>query len=866
MVQIHFKGKGRKEKKMKKRERTYSGTKSNEISEREIRNRQIARQAAAEGIVLLKNEGLLPIGKGSKAALFGGAAVATVKGGTGSGDVNEREVVSIYQGFADAGIELTNREWLDSFRAIYRKARRDWRDGILTKLAESKGSRLLDIYSSNVFHMPTGRPMKTEDLDGADIAFYVIGRTAGEAADRFAQAGDYYLTEQEKEELAYLSAHCDNLAVIVNAGGLIDLEYILGLRNMKALLSIVQPGMEGGHALADLVTGAVTPSGKLTDTWAMSYQDYPNADTFSHRDGNVEKEYYAEGIYVGYRYFDRFGKETAYPFGFGLSYTEFSMEPAAEERVVFGADGISDRIAVKLSVTNTGSRYAGKEVVQVYASCPQGGMEKEYRRLCGFAKTGLLQPGQKEDVTVIFDSKTLASYDERQSAWVAEKGWYGIWAGNSSRDLVLIAVLEVREDTVIEKVRPICPCRENVAELSCPEELRLRKEKEWHRLAKEGHIPVFAFTPAKQSLPEYPENPLAREAEELTGRLTDKELTAMVIGEVSKGQGQALGAAGIMVPGAAGETSSALEEKYGVPGVSMADGPAGLRLMKSYEVNPETKEVYSEGILGALEGGLFSSGDRHEGTDIYYQYCTAIPVGTLLAQSFNTELMEAVGRAVAEEMQEFHVSWWLAPGMNIHRNPLCGRNFEYYSEDPTVSGQMAAAITRGVQSLPGVGTTIKHFACNNQEDNRMGSDSIVSERALREIYLRGFEIAVRTAQPMAIMTSYNLINGVHAANNKDLCTQAARKEWGFKGIIMTDWTTTEARGGSESWKCAWAGNDLIMPGSLHDSGNILQALADGALNRADLEACAARMLTVIFQTSAYEDAVPYGEQFGQNMA
>ncbi len=847
---------------MKKRERTYSGTKNNEMSEREIRNRQIARQAAAEGIVLLKNDGLLPMGKGSKAALFGGAAVATVKGGTGSGDVNERETVSIYQGFVDAGIELTDREWLDSFREIYRKARKEWRDDILEKLEESKGSRLLDIYSANVFHMPAGLPVKKEDFEGADIVFYVIGRTAGEAADRFAQAGDYYLTEREKEELADLSAHCDNLAVIVNAGGPIDLEYILGLPNMKALLSIVQPGMEGGHALADLVTGTVTPSGKLTDTWALTYHDYPNADTFSHQNGNVEKEYYTEGIYVGYRYFERFGKEAAYPFGYGLSYTEFSIEPAAEERVVFGEGGIPDRIAVKLSVTNTGSLYAGKEVVQIYASCPQGRMEKEYRRLCGFAKTELLQPGQREEVTVTFDSKTLASYDEKHSAWIAEKGWYGIWAGNSSRDVALVAVLEAGEDTVIEQVQPICPCREEIAQLSCPEELRLQKEKEWHCLAREGHIPVIAFAPAAQSMPAYAGNPFAQEAGELARRLTDEELTAIVIGEVSKGQGQALGAAGIMVPGAAGETSSALEEKYGVPGVSMADGPAGLRLMKSYEVSTETGEVYSEGILGALEGGLFSSGGRHKGTDIYYQYCTAIPVGTLLAQSFNTELMETVGRAVAEEMQEFHVSWWLAPGMNIHRNPLCGRNFEYYSEDPTVSGQMAAAITRGVQSLPGVGTTIKHFACNNQEDNRMGSDSIVSERALREIYLRGFEIAVRTAQPMAIMTSYNLVNGIHAANNKGLCTQAARKEWGFRGIIMTDWTTTEARGGSESWRCPWAGNDLIMPGSLHDSGNILQALEQGVLDRADLEACAARMLTVIFQTSAYEDAVPYGKQFG----
>ena len=843
---------------MRKRERTYSGTKDNAVTERELRNRQVARTAASEGIVLLKNDGILPMKEGQKAALFGGAAVATVKGGTGSGDVNEREVVSIYQGFADAGIELTNREWLNSFQNIYRQAREEWRDGILKKLKENKENKLLDIYSANVFHMPTGMTIKENDLTGADIVFYVIGRTAGEAADRFSRPGDYYLTEQEKEELSYISAHCGNLAVIVNAGGVIDLQDILALANLKALISIVQPGMEGGHALADIVTGKVTPSGKLTDTWALAYEDYPNAGTFSHQNGNVEKEYYEEGIYVGYRYFDSFDKKVAYPFGYGLSYTEFSI---GVDKITVGEENVENQVMVQATVTNIGNMYAGKEVLQVYVSCPQNGIEKEYKRLCGFAKSNLLHPGESQQLTVCFDAKALSSYDEKNSVWTMEKGKYGIWIGNSSRNLTLSAVLVAEKDYIVERVSPICSLREKLKEINCPQELRMKREKLWHQQAEAEHVPVFLFVPMEQKAPVYPANPLEQKAEELVEKLTDEQLIAMVIGEVSKGQGQALGAAGIMVPGAAGETSSALEKEYDVPGVSMADGPAGLRLMKSYEVNRETGEVYSEGILGALEGGLFSSGEKHEGADIYYQYCTAIPVGTLLAQSWNVELMETTGRAVAEEMQEFQVSWWLAPGMNIHRNPLCGRNFEYYSEDPVVSGQMAAAITRGVQRVPGVGTTIKHFACNNQEDNRMGSDSILSERALREIYLRGFEIAVKTAQPMAIMTSYNLINGIHTANSRDLCTQAARTEWGFRGIIMTDWTTTEARGGSESWRCAWAGNDLIMPGSEHDSENIRQALEEGKLAREDLKACVTRMLTIIFQTLAYEDAIPYGEQF-----
>lgn len=335
----------------------------------------------------------------------------------------------------------------------------------------------------------------------------------------------------------------------------------------------------------------------------------------------------------------------------------------------------------------------------------------------------------------------------------------------------------------------------------------------------------------------------------------------MVIGEVAKGQGQALGSAGIMVPGAAGETSGCLEESYGVPGVPMADGPAGIRLMKSYEVDRTTGGINNQGIFGAVEGGIFADHTPHANTDIYYQYATAFPVGTLLAQTWDPALLEETGRAVAAEMEEFGVGWWLAPGMNIHRNPLCGRNFEYYSEDPLLSGCMAAAITRGVQSCNGVGTTIKHFACNNQEDNRMGCDSIVSERALREIYLRGFEIAVKAAQPMAIMTSYNLINGVHTANSRDLCTVAAREEWNFQGIIMTDWTTTMPRGGSSSWGCIAAGNDLIMPGGEGDRENIRKALKDGTLAEEDLKACVERMLTVIFQTNAYENSVPYGTRF-----
>ena len=316
-------------------------------------------------------------------------------------------------------------------------------------------------------------------------------------------------------------------------------------------------------------------------------------------------------------------------------------------------------------------------------------------------------------------------------------------------------------------------------------------------------------------------------------------------GNITQGT-STLGSAGVRVPGSAGETTGALTEKYGIPSLIMADGPAGLRLQQSYEVDRQTDTVYSVGVLGSLENGfLLEKEKRHENADTYYQYCTAFPVGTALAQTWDLELMHELGKAIAVEMEEFHVDLWLAPGMNIHRNPLCGRNFEYYSEDPLLSGMMAASVTAGVQSNAKCGVTIKHFACNNQEDNRMGVNVCVSERALREIYFRGFEIAVKKSAPAAMMSSYNCINGVHAANSRDLCLTVARGEWGFKGVIMSDWNTTVPEDGSVPWQCIAAGNDIIMPGNPKDAENIRKAYAQGKLSETAIRSCAGRILAMI---------------------
>ena len=813
---------------------SHSGTKDTAITDRERRNREISRRAAAESIALLKNEGLLPFTANMRLALFGAGARHTIKGGTGSGDVNERNAVTIEEGLIRAGFSIVSTDWLSDYDARYQKARLDWRDLILGDGSEEAMAHFFENYTTHPFFMPDGRPLCEEDLAGADAAVYVVSRIAGEGADRTLEPGDYYLTAQESADLQYLNAHGLPTVLVVNAGGPVQIAETAALPCVRAVLFIAQPGQEGGNALADILSGKVCPSGKLTSTWARSFEDCPNAGTFSHLSGDTSKELYSEDIYVGYRYFDTFGVKPLYGFGYGLSYTSFEI---SDIRV--------KELQITVSVTNTG-KCAGKETVQVYLSCPQGRLKKEYRRLAAFSKTPLLAPGESVELALEVPAKQLASYDEQASAWVIEAGSYGIWIGNSLETSVLAAAWDVERDVILERTAHICPLQEQLPVLTPPEVPQSDTSGIVH-----VHLPEDLLCVA------CPAAPLpSKAAVELAERLPARDLIPLLMGEISRGQG-ALGAAGIRVPGSAGETSSAYLESLGLAAAVMADGPAGLRLTQAYEVDPETGTVYDPGFLASIERGLFAQPEIHPGTETWHQFCTAFPAGTLLAQSFDPALLEEVGRAAAEEMEEFHVAWWLAPGMNIHRNPLCGRNFEYYSEDPFLSGKLAAAITRGVQSLPGVGTTIKHFACNNQEDNRIGSDSIVSERALREIYLRGFEIAVKESQPMCIMTSYNLVNGVHAANNYDLCTTVARQEWGFQGVIMSDWTTTLPEAGSIPHLCVKAGNDLIMPGMESDLSEITAAYENGSLTDEDIRSCAARLIHVILQTNAYEDCRPY---------
>ena len=850
---------------MKLKNRTFTGSTSDAVTKREQENREIARRAASEGFVLLKNDGhLLPLAAKGKIGLYGAGAVKTIKGGTGSGDVNERDCVSICQGLKAAGYEVTSDAWLSSYETIYADARQAWKEEVLRKLKQYDGN-FFQAYSTTPFVVPCGDSLDEEaaKADGADVAVFVLSRIAGENADRHDTEGDYFITKEEKSLLAQISASYDSVVLVINTGGLIDLAFTEEFTNIKSIVQFMQAGQEGGSAFADIMSGAVNPSGKMTDSWAYTYLDYPNARTFSHKNGNTDTEKYEEGIFVGYRYFDTFDVPVRYGFGFGLSYTEFSVVGTGVSASGLGTD--QPKISVTASVKNTGNTYAGKEVAEVYVSCPQNGMPKEYRRLAGFAKTRLLSPGENQDLTITFPLYQLASYHEDRSAWILEAGTYGIWVGNSLESASLSATISLDADVVMVQCESICERKEDLKELIPDAGKMKEKEAAWKSLAESLKLPDLSVC-ADQIVTEtvvYPEHSGVTEgkAGEIVSTLSEEQLIALATGDPGKGQENALGSAGLTVPGAAAETSSAaIESPWNVASMVLADGPAGLRLHKTYQV--VDGKINKGSFLQAFEGGFFADPEEPEGTT-YYQYCTALPVGTLLAQTWDVNLLKEAGEMIGREMELFNVTLWLAPGMNIHRNPLCGRNFEYYSEDPLLSGMMASAITLGVQKVPGCGTTIKHFACNNQEDNRMGSDSVLSERALREIYLKGFEIAVKNSQPMSIMTSYNQINGVHAANSYDICTKAARDEWGFAGAIMTDWTTTTAStaGVCTAAGCMRAGNDMVMPGVKEDHDNIRRELKEGTLEISALQRCICNTVNLVLQSNQYEDAVSYSSRF-----
>ena len=813
---------------------------SPDVSQREKENLQVAYQAACEGMVLLKNDGALPF-KTKKVALYGPGASMTIKGGTGSGEVNERHSVTILEGLENRGFEVTTHRWIEDFEKHYAQAEADYKIEKKKRVNLLKMDSIMSMLFDN-FRPPVGRAITAADVEesATDSCIYVLSRQAGEGGDRKAEKGDMFLTDEEREAIRFCAEKYENFLLVINCGSSIDMAFAEEIPGINAILYLCQLGTEGGHAFADVLSGAVTPSGKLSDTWARQYADLPFANEYSYLNGDLAEEYYKEGIFVGYRYFDSFGVEPAYPFGFGLSYTDFSIHSA-------GVAAEGSRITVKAAVTNTGDTYDGKEVVQLYVSAPNGALCKEYQSLAAFAKTDLLKPGQQETVELVFDLKNLASYREADASYVLEAGDYILRMGNSSRNTMAVGVLQVAQEILVSKHENICPVQKPFPELNAE---------------------PYAFEAIPDSLPHIRMDSAAFEAVTYTyeipavcgddrvqaflNTLTLKDMVDIVVGAGMFGVQNRFD-----LPGSVGNTTSKFWDK-GLANVALCDGPAGLRIQKRSAVDKKGKIKPIDMALSIFEAfpsfvKNMMTGDPEKDT-VLYQYTTAFPVANALAQTWNTALMYEVGTAVYREMKEYGCTYWLAPAINIHRNPLCGRNFEYFSEDPRLSGAMAAAITRGVQQEEGFYVTVKHYACNNQEDNRNFVSSNLSERALREIYLRGFEICVREGGAKGIMTSYNKINGVYAPNCHDICTKTLRNEWGFDGVVMTDWFSTN-KGQANNALAMKAGNDLIMPGGGSFKKEILQGVKSGIISEEDVRRCCSNVVKSIFASATQKEYI-----------
>jgi len=812
-------------------------------TERELRNREVSYRAATEGIVLLENNGALPMSS-QRVALFGAGATHTVKGGTGSGEVNQRHAINILEGLQDAQISVSSDAWLSDYATEFDSAMDAHRKSIAKKMFPPTPKSMMNLFLSP-FVYPQGRAITDKDIEDSDTdtCIYVVTRQAGEGADRRLDNGDHTLNEVERENLKKCVAGYKTCIVVINVGSSFDVSFLEDVPGIDALIFFVQQGSEGGRALADILTGKVNPSGKLADTWARKYEDIPFANEYSYLNGDLKNEQYKEGIYVGYRYFDTFGVEPLYPFGYGLSYTRFAITDGQ-----VSLEG--DRAIVQVLVTNTGDR-PGKEVVQIYVSCPQADLHKPYQQLTGYAKTKTLASGQSETVSIQIDLRYLASYVETDASFVLDPGEYVVRVGSSSRDTEPAAILELAERVVISKHANICERGSPISEL-VPADIR--------SVGDLDTLPRYAIDPNSFATVEYGYSGKQAEPDEaveaIVSGLSREELVELVTGTGMKGL--FFGEGYFIAPGAVGQTTSNLTQK-GLINATMADGPAGLRLNRASVFTRKGTAKMVEPVIEMLDFmpnyiKRFVFAKPREGKTVY-QYATAFPVALALAQTWNDELVGEVGKAIGTEMLEYGIMFWLGPGMNIHRNPLCGRNFEYFSEDPFLSGKLAAAITAGCQSVGGVYATLKHFVANNQEDNRFKTSADLSERALREIYLRGFEIAVREAAPGAIMTAYNKINGVYAPNSHDLNTKVLRDEWGFEGVVMTDWTSTN-KGLADNGACMTAGNDLLMPGGKYYRQELIGSLEAGEITDDDVRKCARKIVRAILGSQLSKELAP----------
>lgn len=801
------------------------------------------RQYLSECCVLLRSKGDFPIRDLKKAALYGNGVRHTIKGGTGSGEVNSRYFDTVEKGFERAGITITTTAWLDAYDKVAAEAFEQFKKDLKKKAKETH---------SNIMMMCMGATMPAPEyhlpLEGdGDTAIYVLARDSGENTDREAARGEILLSETEIRDIRALHEKYEHFMLVLNVGGVVDLS---PLHEIENILLLSQLGVETGDVVAGIVIGKNNPSGKLASTWC-AWEDYPDLIDF----GGYDDTRYKEGIYVGYRYFDTMGVKPLFPFGYGLSYTTFdlSLKEVTSEK---------EKITVSVNVKNTGA-YAGKEVVQLYVSVPSGKLDQPYQALAGFAKTRMLRPDESEEVSISFAMSDVASYDTKRALFILEQGDYILRAGNSSRDTQVAGIVRLDQEIVTRRVKNCLgtPDFMDFVPEQAAESAQDEAAKDMENSADRGAVICLTESDFETETIAYDRE---YEIDERIRSLSDEDLLHLAMGHFDPRGGLTgvIGNAGSKVAGSAGETAHV----DGIKSLIMADGPAGIRISRNYFVDakgvhpiaatmPESMMAFMPGIVKFFLKLAAPKPKRN--VPIRHQYCTAVPIGTAIAQSWNTEFAEVCGDIVGREMEIFHVDLWLAPALNIHRSIRCGRNFEYYSEDPLISGLMAAAMTDGVQKHEGKGVTIKHFAANNQEYNRMSSNSQVSERALREIYLKGFEICVKKSHPGAVMSSYNLINGVHTSERRDLLEDVLRCEFGFDGVVMTDWVVKggmipkDAKYASPTPAgVAAAGGDLFMPGSKGDYEQLVKEYKAGAVSRKQLEMNATRLLKLIYSTNS----------------
>jgi len=771
----------------------------------------LSKNAAKEGMVLLKNQDkVLPFEKGSKLALFGKGTFDYVKGGGGSGDVTVEYVINLYDGLKALNDHVCLEENLADYYREYVNSQ--YKSGYIPGLIAEP--ELPDELCSRARAFTDTAVISISRFSGEGWDRSVSGKEAGGnspddpavISSKLFERGDFYLSNAEIAMVEKVKKYFDKIVVVLNVGSVVDTEWFFNDDKIKAVLLAWQGGMEGGSAAAELLCGLANPSGKLADTFAKSLEDYPSTAGFHESDLYVN---YTEDIYVGYRYFETIrgaAEKVIYPFGYGLSYTDFEWEPIS----VSEKDA---QIRIQIRVTNTGP-MAGKEVIQVYVGAPYGLLGKPSKSLMAFKKTRLLQPGEQQILTLQFPINFMASYDDlgkvAKSAYVLEKGDYLFYVGTSVRDTVkLNYVYTVDEDRVTQQLSAkLVPAslKQRLLADGTYEELPQTEANDYNYTVLEPLVQDDKFEefPAVRhvdriSLKDFYSgerlnfNHVAEgkmSLDDFVSRLSNEELAHLLGGQPNTGVANTFGFGNM--------------PEYNIPNVMTADGPAGLR------IKPEC------GV-----------------------HTTAFPCATLLACTWDEEITYKIGEAAAKEVKENNIAVWLAPAVNIHRNPLCGRNFEYYSEDPLLAGLMAASMVKGIQSQH-IAAAVKHFALNNKETNRRNSDSRVSERAAREIYLKVFEIIIKTAKPWCIMSSYNIINGHRASENRELLEDILRGEWGFDGMVCTDWWTY-----GEHYKEVKAGCDLKMACGYPE--RLLDALSLGVLTRQEMEVSAKRILNLILK-------------------